>query len=274
VIPGIALVAVLAACGSGSSTGTAKAPAGAKENATTGVQCIPNVLGGTPTSTCAVDMVGPGGGLVFYAKDGRFLEVAPSNWNPAFGGGGGKPCESGGCRVAEYSRLLRVPSGQTQDYGTGGGLGLCSDSTGLATSFWGFPSYKPSLGTAIGSGRANTAALLADSTCTGGAVRLVANYRGGGLDDWFLPSKDELDELFKFGDRAAAGGFVGNLSGVVGYVSSSVVNPSDRGAGFVGTGVWKQRFDSGSTEAVNVLDNQGAWLTPFAVRPIREFTVG
>jgi len=51
-------------------------------------------------------------------------------------------------------------------------------------------------GTAIGTGKANTAAILAiDANAP--AAKACADYRGGGKDDWFLPSKDELNEMYK-----------------------------------------------------------------------------
>ncbi|MCL2184314.1 MAG: hypothetical protein FWB86_00440 [Treponema sp.] len=55
-------------------------------------------------------------------------------------------------------------------------------------------------GTAIGTGRANTLAIIAafpDDTESNNASKAVASYTGGGLNDWFLPSKDELGEIFK-----------------------------------------------------------------------------
>ena len=50
--------------------------------------------------------------------------------------------------------------------------------------------------TAIGTGKANTAAILTvDANAP--AAKACADYRGGGKDDWFLPSKDELNEMYK-----------------------------------------------------------------------------
>jgi hypothetical protein len=48
--------------------------------------------------------------------------------------------------------------------------------------------------TEIGMGAANTAAILAvDSNAP--AAKACADYRGGGKNDWFLPSKDEWREM-------------------------------------------------------------------------------
>ena len=50
-------------------------------------------------------------------------------------------------------------------------------------------------GVSIGSGRRNTNVML--ESCTGGAAISANSYNGGGLKDWYLPSKMELAELFK-----------------------------------------------------------------------------
>ncbi|WP_223177625.1 fibronectin type III domain-containing protein [Psychroflexus maritimus] len=47
-------------------------------------------------------------------------------------------------------------------------------------------------GNGIGSGAANTSAILADCSESGIAAELCDNYTGGGYSDWFLPSIDEL----------------------------------------------------------------------------------
>ena len=53
-----------------------------------------------------------------------------------------------------------------------------------------------STGTAIGTGKANTALILAvDANAP--AAKACADYRGGGYDDWFLPSEDELYEMYR-----------------------------------------------------------------------------
>ncbi len=51
-------------------------------------------------------------------------------------------------------------------------------------------------GTSIGQGKPNTKLML--QNCASGAGVVAASYKGGAKDDWFLPSKDELNELCKF----------------------------------------------------------------------------
>jgi hypothetical protein len=60
-------------------------------------------------------------------------------------------------------------------------------------------------GTAIGTGFDNSEAIVANEASTDIAAFLCREYRGGGLDDWFLPSRDELDEMNT--PRATIGGF-------------------------------------------------------------------
>jgi hypothetical protein len=53
-------------------------------------------------------------------------------------------------------------------------------------------------GTAIGTGPANTAAILAACPSTTNAAGVVDAYTKNGFSDWFLPSKDELNALCKW----------------------------------------------------------------------------
>ena len=55
-----------------------------------------------------------------------------------------------------------------------------------------------SAGEGIGTGSANTVAILATPVCaTGSAAAIARAYRGGGKQDWFLPSVEELFALNK-----------------------------------------------------------------------------
>jgi len=103
--------------------------------------------------------------------------------------------------------------------------------------------------TGIGSGRTNTG-IITDACGTGSAAGRAAAYHGGGKSDWFLPSKDELNELWS--QRSLVTGLAGGT-----YWSSS------QNANFA-VSAWCQTFASGA-QGDNYKDDGG--LT----RPIRAF---
>jgi|GEM_PF-2510636 len=55
--------------------------------------------------------------------------------------------------------------------------------------------FTGATGTAIGTGTTNTDAIIAAQGSGDYAASIARAYRGGGFDDWFLPSKDELGEM-------------------------------------------------------------------------------
>jgi hypothetical protein len=80
------------------------------------------------------------------------------------------------------------------------------DCTGEDGVGWG-ASEPAETGAAIGTGRANTAAMLAGNPDEGTAAKLCDAYRGGGKDDWFLPSNLELKAMKENLHKAGKGGF-------------------------------------------------------------------
>ena len=98
----------------------------------------------------------------------------------------------------------------------------------------------------IGAGAANTKLIAA--ACGSGAANTVSDYDGGGKTDWFLPSRDELNEVYK--QRASVGGFETDK-----YWSSSQ---------YVAYAAWGQYFTNGY---------QSGSATHYAngVRPVRAF---
>ncbi|MCH6235744.1 DUF1566 domain-containing protein [Cognataquiflexum rubidum] len=75
--------------------------------------------------------------------------------------------------------------------------------------------------TAIGTGAANTRAIVSGCADAGIAARICDDLDLNGYSDWYLPSKDELNKLYE--NEEAVGGFIiGNNSAF--YWSSSVGN--------------------------------------------------
>ncbi len=124
-------------------------------------------------------------------------------------------------------------------------------STGIV---WALPAHQAyavpgGTNTALGSGSANTTKIIlqngAGSTYAAGLARA---YDGGGYHDWYLPSQDELDQLYT--NRVAIGGF-----DPTGYCWSSSEDTADY--------AWDQYFGGGHYTPVK--------YTPYGVRAVRSF---
>ena len=128
-----------------------------------------------PNGKCPLGSTGPGGGIIFYDAGskkswGRYLEAAPLNqeWANAISENPDPWCIA-----------VEVINGK-KSMGTEKIMSL-----------------KGKFEKGIGYGAANTKLLV--KNCVGGGAGATANaYDGGGKSDWFLPSKDELNELMKF----------------------------------------------------------------------------
>jgi hypothetical protein len=107
---------------------------------------------------------------------------------------------------------------------------------------------KRALPKEIGTGSANTDAIIAQNGGAASAAKSCRDYSGGGMTDWFLPSIDELAELY--GQKDIVGGFTGNP-----YWSSSEVDASDS---------WFLYFPDGGRYHSNKGNNH-------AVRAVRAF---
>jgi hypothetical protein len=112
----------------------------------------------------------------------------------------------------------------------------------------------------IGSGSANTNAMVAVGKCTSGAGNVARAYSGGGLYDWYLPSLGELQEMYS--QRTMIGGFnlmteVGNSRSTHAYWSSS-----EDGS---------QNFYARSWHFVDNGNDNWSKSLQFGVRPIRSF---
>jgi hypothetical protein len=182
----------------------------------------------TTTTTLApvvyqVGGAGPSGGIVFYDAGsvqswGRYLEVACAGWSDGTCGG----------------------NDLTDPFATWG----CS-----GTSITGAD------GTAIGTGGQNTTditAIVNGCQTSGIAARLANDLTLGGQSDWFLPSKDELNQMYI--NLHSASTPLGGFSTDYYWSSSEFADIFADGQNFVGGG-----------------QNNGGKTNLYRVRPVRAF---
>jgi hypothetical protein len=195
-----------------------------------------NCSNGGAATVCNVGDIGPGGGIVFYdaGKEeywGRYLEIAPQS------------CEGVRYpwRPAGNNKTVYKPQG---------------DQTAAELRV---------LAKGIGMGKVNTRII----TLALGAGKYAAKYAEdlvcGGRDDWFLPSKDELDTAY----NRLAQNRVGSKDTPIGgfnkgyYWTSTDYN--DKTA-------WSQYFMDGQQfDRVQTMDGNRTPPNPFRVRAIRAF---
>ena len=103
--------------------------------------------------------------------------------------------------------------------------------------------------TAIGSGYKNTLAMISQNNTINKAGTIVREYSGGGFTDWYLPSKDELNQLYSA--RTQIGGLGGSY-----YWSSSEYNNGNS---------WLQDFSNSFNQSASSKDGSNT------VRPVRAF---
>ena len=123
---------------------------------------------------------------------------------------------------------------------------------GTATALWGCNGILISGadGTAIGTGAQNTIEIMNGCGTAGIAAQLCGDLVLGGYSDWYLPSKDELNQLYI--NKDLIGGFTGDE-----YWSSTEYSSNL---------AWRQNFFIGN-------GNQGVLnkVNTFSVRAVRAF---
>jgi large repetitive protein len=131
-------------------------------------------------------------------------------------------------------------------------------STGIAWILGGSAYNTWNWGTleTLGTGQANTTAMMDQPEYTGGAAKVCDDYTNantgtGVYSDWYLPSKDELHKLYL--NKEAIGGFV-EYDGIYYWSSSEDSSAS----------AWAHNFD---TDQQAMIDK---WRT-LRVRPVRSF---
>ena len=113
-------------------------------------------------------------------------------------------------------------------------IAATEDQTTAPGVKWGCYEYTGAEGTAIGTGAQNTLDILAGCSEDGIPAKLASDYEvtvdGVTYDDWFLPSRGELNELYL--NKIEAGSFTNTD-----YCSSSEKNANE---------AWNQNFTSGN----------------------------
>jgi hypothetical protein len=215
--------------------------------------------GGT---ACVVGDVGPGGGTVFYVATTPFacgptrsesclyLEAAPALWNA----GAIEPRRT----WAKYPYSMEAVNNSSSP-----------ETAGATAIGWGYRNTHAII-LQGNTEAATSAAVLADS--------YAPTVAGVMVDDWYLPSKDELTQMCKWqrGVRwvsdatACVGGVRNSGPGAVGFQSSYYWSSSQSGSD--PGKAWSQRF---SNPDQDYLDDPGYRednkATTHRVRPIRAF---
>jgi hypothetical protein len=131
-------------------------------------------------------------------------------------------------------------------YLDGNGGGLIAAPTDQSTGAeWGCAGFNISGadGTAIGTGAQNTIDIEAGCTTVGTAADICANLTLGGYSDWFLPSKDELNQMYLNLHQQGLGGFLPQI-----YRSSSETSSNGALGQFFNDGnqnsVWFKGYDT------------------------------
>jgi hypothetical protein len=117
-----------------------------------------------------------------------------------------------------------------------------------------FANGSTALPVEIGTGSANTDAIIDQAGHTGSAAKICRNYRAAEEGDWFLPSKNELNAIW---DNLVDDG-TGANSGVGGFANEYYWSSSE----FLSTNAWNQVFLNGGHGA----SDKGNYVRVRAVR--------
>jgi hypothetical protein len=228
------------------------APVGAKLPPRPSTPTIPPGGRASPTcsagTSCQVGDIGPGGGVVFYDAGskqpwGRWLEASPAS------------CQASG-KVWRNAAANKKGTKQLP----------------LLYPEWKTAARNRVLSKAIGMGAKNTELIWKQHRTLVAVEATAAGYAGGlvcgGKDDWFLPSKDELDALYNV-LALTDNDLTGNNS--FGFTRGFYWTSSEYNNETAWTQLWidGQQFDREKWLTGDPRKDGGT--NPFHVRPIRAF---
>ena len=197
----------------------------------------PACSAGGANTLCKVGDIGPGGGIVFYdaGKDeywGRYFEIAPQS------------CEG--------VKLPWRPAGNDKT--------VYKDANGQSAA------ELRMLAKGVGMGKVNTRIVTLALGAGEYAAKYAEDLNCSGVDDWFLPSKDELDLAY---NRLAQNRVGGQNTPVGGFNKGYYWTSTD----YNNKTAWSQYFMDGQQfDRVQTLSgNKLPPANPFRVRPIRAF---
>ena len=198
---------------------------------------------------CNVGDTGPGGGIVFYVAPTFFTQESAT----------GSMCTTN-CKYLEAAPSTW--SGGSTDPSRHWATNINSNRTTAVTG---------ARGTAIGTGYKNSLAIVAQTgnVAASSAAVAVREYSGGSKNDWFLPSKDELNQMCKWARGIAwtsdatvcdSSGAINSGSGASGFVANVYWSSSES----FDHVAWGQFFNDG-------FQNSTGKEYPFYLRPVRAF---
>jgi len=206
-------------------------------NAVAATTANPSCSAGGANTVCNIGDIGPGGGIVFYdaGKDeywGRYLEIAP------------KSCEG--------VKIPWRPAGNTKT--------VYRETNGQTAA------EMRLLAKGVGMGKVNTRIITLALGAGSYAAKYAEDLNCSGVDDWFLPSKDELDLAY---NRLAQNRVGGQDTPVGGFNKGYYWTSTD----YNNTTAWTEYFMDGQQfDRVQTLSgNNKPPANPFRVRPIRAF---
>ena len=205
-----------------------------------------SVCGSNGTTLCAVGVQGPGGGVIVYVDSSNemptydYLEVAPEDASTGSG-------VAWSTNTAKCSSFANSPCDVALLYDAATALGYV----------------------ALGTGRAATAAIVVRHDAggvakTAYAAGLADAYTTTTASDWFLPSKDELNEVCKYARNTGQDPGASNVctGGTLrtGFTAGNYYSSSDA----IAAAAWSQSLSSGS-------QSQATKPASAYVRPVRAF---